>query len=36
MAHLCGVRPTDNLKLRDFFTLVVSVDQYLKEQKKNG
>lgn len=36
LAHLCHVRPNDNLKLRDFFQLIMGIDQYIEESNRVG
>jgi hypothetical protein len=34
LAHLCGVRPADVLRLNDLFQLIVNIDQYAQEMEK--
>lgn len=36
LANLCGVRPTDNMRVVDFFQLILGVDSYIEEQKRSG
>lgn len=34
MAHLCGVKPTDNLRLTDFFQLILGIDKHLEDNSE--
>jgi hypothetical protein len=36
LGNLCGVKPTDNLRLADFFQLILGVDQYIKDNANSG
>lgn len=36
LAHLCHVPPTMALRLGDFFRLILDIDLYVAEKKKQG
>lgn len=36
LAHLCAVKPTDNMRLKDFFQLIVGIDEYIEASKQSG
>lgn len=36
LANLCGVKPTDNLRLRDLFQLILGIDQHIEDNKPSG